>query len=121
MHAAIRYFIAFLLPALLQGRAIAQIRVELLNQTISAGYLGTGTDNYVRIHNLPAGAVVSISPGEALQVKGNEYVLCRLGVCVEEGKTATLSVTLKGKIIFSKEYKLLSTRHRELFIIRCCI
>lgn len=104
-----RSFFLLLFFLLSQNVAVAQIWVESLSRTDTFAILGSGSDNHILIHNLPSGAIVSISIGTAIELGRNEYMLCRFGDCGQAKVSAKLSVRKNDSILFLKEYKITHT------------
>ncbi|MES2704057.1 MAG: hypothetical protein V4649_15560 [Bacteroidota bacterium] len=99
----------------------AQIKVEFLSRDDTFAFLGTGSDNRVRIRNLPPGAEVSITPGQAVHVKDDEYVLCRFvessrsrrfdtsTIYADWPRATDLTIRVNNKTIFAQTYTLFFT------------
>ena len=84
----------------------SQIWVEFLSRDDSMAFLGSGSDNKVRIHNLPKKATVRVSGGAAIRVVDNDYVLCRFYSCLKKNAISELTILQNDSIIFSKDYKI---------------
>ena len=104
-----KYSLLLCLLILSRQSLSAQIWAEIISRQDTFALLGSGSDNKVRIHNLPAGAVVSIRGGAADHLSGEEYVLCRFHKSLYNNFTS-LSVKVNNAVIYSKSYKIKNTR-----------